>query len=167
MKTLDLQASPWTLAYVRIVSALKNDPILGNVISPSGWRTYLEDDDDTPPGEDTLPTIEILPYGLGASSESPIAQYAPLGISINIATEGLDVRDLMDLWWAVHSALFTGGGDRTLFNLIRADFTAAANGAQLESIQLTMPAITPAGPGIGKQIMMASGTLSLTIRVKK
>jgi hypothetical protein len=168
MKTLDLSDSPWTLAYDRIVLALKNDPTLSATITPNGWRTYTDEpDNDTPAGEDTLPAIEILPFGLGASSEAPISQYAPLGIGINVATEGLDVRDLMNLWYAIHAAIFPGDGSRTLVSAIRGDFVAAANGAQLESIQLTMPAITPAGPALGKQIMMASGSLSLTIRVRK
>ena len=136
--------------------------------TPDGWNTYLDGDtNDAPPGEDTLPAIEVLPYGMSAASESPVAQYSPLGIAIDLATEGTDVRDLLNLWWAVHSAIFVGGGDRTLVNLIRTDFATFSPGSQLESIQLGMPAITPSGPDLAKQIMIAAGNLSLTIRVKK
>jgi hypothetical protein len=166
MKLLDLNDSPWSLAYVRVVSALRNDPVLSRVIDPDGWRTYLDDSSGDPPGEDSLPAIEVLPFGQGASPETITSQNAPLGISISIATAGTDVRDLMNLWFAVHNAIFGGAA---LFGQIRADFVAMnpSSGAQLEAILLSSPAVQPSGPALQKQTMAANGTITLKMRVSK
>jgi hypothetical protein len=166
MKLLDLPDHPRTIVYEKIVDALRVDPVLKSIIHPDGWRTFTdEDSNDTPPGEDTLPAIEVMPFGQGASSESPVSQFSPLGIAINIATEGLDVRDLLNLWGAVENALFPGDGSRVLGNAIRT--AIVGTGAQYETMNLGSPAITPSGPGIDKQMMLASGTLNVMMRVRK
>lgn len=168
MQQLDLPDGPWTQAYGRVVRALKEDTTLRAVIHPAGWRTYTDEDTgDAPPGSDTLPSLELLPHGMKGTAESPVAQYSPLGIAITIATAGTDVRDLLNLWWSVHSALFPGDGSRALVAAIRGDFAASAAGAQLESIQLGLPAITPDPKDLGNQVLSASGTLILIMRVRK
>jgi hypothetical protein len=166
MKILKLPDHPRSIIYTLIVQALKADPTLRRVVAPDAWRTYLDEpDNDTPPGEDTLPSVEVLPFGQGALPESPIAQSSPLGIAITIATEGLDVRDLLNLWGAIEHALFPGDGSRTLGAAIRA--AIAGTGAQYETLNLSSPAITASGPAIDKQIMVASGTLNVMMRVPK
>lgn len=166
MRHLKLKDGVRSTVYATIVQALKSDPTLKGTIHPDGWRTYTdEDDNDTPPGEDTLPAIEIMPYGLAAQPASLITQESSLGIGVNIATEGLDVRDLLNLWEAVEGALFKGG-DATLLHSLKAALSALGKG-QVASINLTSPAITPVGAELGKQIMAASGTISVNLRIPK
>jgi hypothetical protein len=168
VKLLKLKDGPRSIVYMAIVDALKASPTLKATIHPDGWRTYTDEpNNDTPPGEDTLPAIEVLPFGSAASPESPIAQFSPLGIQINIATEGLDVRDLLNLWGAVEAALFPGDGSRAIGEKVRAQFAASGTGAQYETMNLGSPGITPDGSGLGKQMMLASGTLSVMMRVRK
>jgi hypothetical protein len=168
MQQLDLPDGPWTQAYGRVVRALKEDTSLRAVIHPDGWRTYTDEDrGDTPPGSDTLPSLELLPHAMKGTTESPIAQYSPLGIGITIATAGTDVRDLLNLWWAVHQAIFPGNGPQSLFARIRADFATSAAGAQLESVQLGLPAISPDPKDLGNGILLASGSLVIIMRVPK
>jgi hypothetical protein len=168
MQQLDLPDVPWTQAYGRVVRALKEDATLRAVVHPAGWRTYTDEDTgDAPPGSDTLPSLELLPHGMKGTAESPIAQYSPLGIAITIATAGSDMRDLLNLWWAVHRAIFPGDGARALVTSIRADFAGSASGAQLETVQLGLPAITPDVKELGNQILLASGSLILIMRVPK
>jgi hypothetical protein len=170
MQLQDLNASAWTLAYYRVVQALKLDPTLSKTIAPGGWRTYTdEDSNDVGPGADALPALETLPFAAGASPLTITSQVAPLGIAISIATEGNDVRDLLNLWGAVHKALFPGDGSDPLRTTIRADFQAAVPpiGAQIASVFLSSPAITPSAAGLQKQIMSASGTITLNMTVSK
>jgi hypothetical protein len=170
MQLQDLNASPWAIAYYRVVLALKADPTLSRTIAGDGWRTYTdEDSDDVGPGEDALPALETLPFAAGASPLTITSQNAPLGIAISIATEGTDVRDLLNLWGAVHKAIFPGDASSTLKAAIVADFQAAVPplGAQLASIQLSAPAITPSAAGLQKQFMSASGTITLNMTVSK
>lgn len=168
MSFLELSDSPWTQAYFRTVQTFRNDPFLGSVISPSGWRTFTgEECTAAPLSSDALPSFEVLPFGMRASSEAPVSQYSPFGIAITIATSGTDVRDLMNLWGVVHNSVFPGDGSRVLITRIREDFVASASGAQIESITLGLPAITPSPPDLANQILTASGNLILMIRVRK
>jgi hypothetical protein len=166
MRLLKIPDHPRAIIYTLIVQALKSDPTLRRLIGPDAWRTYTDEpNNDTPPGEDTLPAIEVLPFGLAAGPESPIASFSPLGIQVNIATEGLDVRDLLNLWGAVEGALFKGDGSRVLGTAIRA--AIAGSGAQYETMNLSSPAISPTQHGLHKQVMLAGGTLNVMMRVPK
>ena len=169
-KLLDLNDSPWSLAYYRIVLALKADPTLAATISAGGWRTYTdEDSNDVGPGVDALPALECLPFAAGASPLTITSQNAPLGISISVACAGTDARNLMNLWYAVHRAIFPGDASTALRQAIVADFQAANPPlhAQLASVQLSAPAITPSGPGLQGQYMAANGTITLNMTVSK
>lgn len=166
MKQLDLQDDVYSVVYINVVRWLKSDATLKSTIHPDGWRTYTDEPDNSaPPGEDTLPAVEILPYGLGGQPGSLVTQEADFGIALNIATDGLDVRDLMNLWMAFHRALFKGG-DFTLQGNIRASISALGN-CHIASIGLTAPAISPTSQGIGKQMMLASGSINVKLRLPR
>lgn len=157
---------PRSVVYAMVVAALKADPTLSATIHPDGWRTYLdEDDNSTPPGEDTMPSLEALPFGQGAGPESLVTQQSPLGIAINVATEGLDVRDLLNLWGAVEAALMPGDGSRALMQSIRS--ALVGTGAQVSDVRLSSPAITPSIPSSSNQVMVASGTISVNMLIRK
>jgi len=167
VKLLDLKDGIRSTVYYAIVTTLKKDPALAVVIHPNGWRTYTDEpDNDTPPGEDTLPAIETLCYGLGATPATLVTQGSPLGIGISIATEGLDQRDALNLWEAVENALFTGDGTAPLLHQLKTALAALGRG-QVSTIRLTSPAITTDQTALGKQIMAAAGTILVDLRVPK
>jgi hypothetical protein len=98
MKSLDLPDGIRATIYGIIVDAMKNDPTLKTTVAPDGWNTYTgEDNNDAPPGEDTLPAIELLPFSAGASPGSMITQESNFGIAINVSCDGSYVPDLLNL----------------------------------------------------------------------
>jgi hypothetical protein len=167
MALKDLPEGPRAIVYEAICQALRNDPTLKTIIPPGGWRTYTgEDDSDAPPGEDSLPAIEVLPYGTAASSESMLSQSSPLGIGINVATEGLDVRDLLNLWDAVEGAIFKGDGQGALLNLFKARLNGT--GARVLQVNLSQPGIAPVQSAMdARQAMAASGSILVNLIVRK
>jgi hypothetical protein len=169
MKLLDLPDGIRSTVYMVIVETLKNDRTLKAIVHPDGWRTYSDEDgNDAPPSSDTLPSIEILPYGAAARPASIVSQDAPMLMQLSVATAGLDVRDLLNLWEAVEAALWKGDGTSTLNQQLK---TAVADlgrsGAGVATVTLMSPAITPAESGLNLQNMMATGTLSVVLRVPK
>ena len=90
-----------------------------------------------------------------------------MGISINVATEGLDVRDLLNLWEAVEAALFKGDGLASLLKQLKTALAALKRPGQIASVNLTQPAITAAQTALDKQMLVASGTILVQLRVPK
>jgi hypothetical protein len=167
VRRLDLKDGIRATVYTIIVATLKADPTLSAIIHAGGWRTYTDEaDNDTPPGEDTLPAIEVLPFGQAATPASLVTQESPLGIAINVASEGLDVRDLLNLWEAVEGAIFRGDGQAALLHQLKAALAALGRG-QVASVSLSTPAITPSGPDLGKQFLLAAGQLTVQLRVPR
>lgn len=167
MRQLDLQDGVRATLYQVIVDALKADITLQATIHPDGWRTYTDETDNSaPPGDDTLPAIEVLPFAVHAIPASVTTQDAPMGISINVSTAGLDVRDLLNLWEAVEGALFAGDGQAVLLRTMKTKLAALGRG-QVASLDLTSPAITPNQKALDSQQMTAAGALLLRLRIPK
>lgn len=167
MKALKLQDGIRSTVYTIVVGALKAHPTLKATIHPNGWRTYTDEpDNDTPPGEDTLPWIEVMPFGLSAGPASLVMQESPMGIGINIACDSLDVRDLLNLWEAVEGALFKGDGQATLLHTLKSRL-AEIGPANIAAISLTNPAITPTESQINKQVLVAAGTINVQLRIPR
>lgn len=167
MKLLDLPDGIRATVYGIIVRTLRDDPLLGGIIHPGGWHTYLDlGTADAPPGEDSLPSIELLPFGMAAAPASLVTQEAPFGIGINVATEGTDVRDLLNLWEAVEGALWKGDGLRALLPKLKSALVDLGRG-QVATVNLTSPAVTVSQPGLDKQILVAAGQILVQLRVPK
>lgn len=153
--------------YGILVRTLRDDPVLKGVIHPGGWNTYLDGDEaDAPTGEDSLPSIELLPFGLAASPASLVTQEAPFGIGISVATEGVDVRDLLNLWELVEGALWKGDGLRALLPRLKAALVDLGRG-QVATVNLTNPAVTASQPGLDRRILVASGQILVQLRIPK
>lgn len=174
MKVLHLKDGIRTTVYMLIVHALKSHPALKACIHPNGWRTYTgEPDIETPAGEDTLPAIEVLPFAMAAGPASIVTQESPMGIGISIACEGLDVRDLLNLWEAVEGALFKGDGQAKLLHKLKAAVAELSKPqgdyptAGVAAIGLTNPGITVTEAQLSKQIMVASGTITIMGRIPR
>ncbi len=166
MKLLDIPDGIRSTVYSIIVAQLQTDPALAAIVT-NGWRTYLDESDDMPIGEDSLPAIEILPFGSAATPATLVTQDSPMGIAVNIATEGLDVRDLMNLWELVEAALWKGWGPSALLGRLRAALFALPRPGQVAIVALSTPAITPSATAAGKQYMAAAGTINVQLRVPK
>lgn len=167
MKHLDLADGIRSTVYTIIVGQLQADPTLLAVINPNGWQTYLEENDDTPLGEDSLPSLETLPFGGPSTPATLVTQDSPMGISICIATEGLDPRDLMNLWEAVEAALWKGSGPSGLLSKLSVALNLLPRKGQVAQVSLSTPAITPSATAAGKQYLAAAGTIHVQLRIPK
>lgn len=166
MKLLPIPDGVRSIVYTTIVKALRADVVLKTVIPADHWRTYLDDTGDpSAPVESTLPMIDILPHALHAAPESIATQASPMGIAITVAVEGLDIRDLLNLWDAVEASIFKGNGLSTLKRDLNA--ALAGKGGQAIDVRLLQPAITPDETEKGKQVLLASGTVVVNMTVKK
>ncbi len=167
MKQLDIVDGIRSTIYTIIANQLVNDPALSSIVHPSGWRTYLEDDAADPPGEDTLPSLEMLPYGGQSQPATLVTQDSPMGLAINIATDGVDVRDLLNLWELAEAALWKGSGASALLSKIHVATQLLARKGYVANVTLSTPAITPSQTAAGKQYLVAGGTIHVQLRVPK
>jgi hypothetical protein len=166
MKLLGIPDGIRSTVYMVVIDTLKQDPTLQAIIHPDGWRTYSnEDGDDAPPSTDTLPSIEILPFGAAAQPGSIVTQQSPLLLQVSVATAGLDVRDLLNLWEAVEAALFPGDGTSSLRAQMVAELQMLNRKGDASCIRLLAPAIKASEAGLNDRNMVATGTLQIDLRI--
>jgi hypothetical protein len=171
-----LDDSARTIVYAAIVAALKADATLTATIPAAQWTTYLDDSAglrrNVPQDNNGLPAIRLMPFGTPAGSETQTRQNSPMGIQVKVTTAGHDVRDLMNLWAAFESALFTGDGSRVLNNAIRAALKSASEArgrslGSLETINLVAPALGASTDSGGNEFMTADGAIVAMMTVPK
>ena len=170
-----LPDSARTIVYEMVVAALKADVTLSATIAAPQWTTYLEADGsnrNTAIEANAYPAIHLLPFGMGASSETQVRQDAPFGIAATITTAGHDIRDILNLWGAVEAALFTGDGGKALNNGIRAALATAGQArgrfvGSMSTIRLLSPAIAPSMDSNGSKFMTAAGSILVELQVPK
>ena len=54
--------------------------------------------------------MRITPRALPATPETVTRQSSPMGLAVELATDGTDIDDAMNLWSAVEAVLFPGDG---------------------------------------------------------
>src|ERR1051325_10790283 len=112
--SLDLPDSPRKLVFRTLVSLFQQDTTLKATISPGSWYVWSgKATDNAPLGTGLLPAVQITPIGLSATAETVAQQNSPFGIQLTVATAGLNVDDLLDLWSAFENVIFTGDGTKT------------------------------------------------------
>jgi hypothetical protein len=102
-----------SLIYTALCQRLKNDPILKRVVGQwYFWDGILDN-----ASINTLPYVALEP---NASNDAVQETYdktsAMLRLDVNVVVEGVDARDLYNLWSATQKVLFPGDG--TLLSLL-------------------------------------------------
>lgn len=154
-------ASSRRLVFRKLIGVLQADKVLKRAVK--SWHVFDGSDaagDTEPFAEGELPAVRILPFGQGASPETPVSQSSPLGIRLELAVDGYNVDDILDLWGAFEAALFPGDGARTLLSTLREVATG------VNQVNLTQPAITVNAQGLPEGVMAAAGTISVLMTVK-
>lgn len=172
-KLLNLPDTARSIVYEAVVSTLKADPVLSGLNRRISWMTYLGETAHQLPYENkALPAIEVVPLKLHATPEAQVLQNSPFGIRLIVTTAGLDVRDLLNLWGAVESALFPGDGSKTLGNNIRAALKARSDAlgrpiGTFQTLNLMEPAVWGGADTTGTLLMTADGFLVAQMTVPK
>jgi hypothetical protein len=114
---LPLPQSDRARVFRKVVALLRTDPILKRTIRPASWYVWDGRPDQKAgvfaSGE--LPALRITPRALPATPETVTRQSSPMGLAVELATDGTDIDDAMNLWAAVEAVLFPGDGSLKLF----------------------------------------------------
>lgn len=101
---LDLPKSAYTKIYRAIEDQLKSDPVLQRVVKT--WNIFQgKTQDFQAPSISQYPAIALLVSSSGMSPWSQATNEETMVIDIEIAVNGTDQDDLLNLWWAVQKAL--------------------------------------------------------------
>ena len=170
---LSLPDSPRKLVFRALVALFQEDPVLKRTIRPESWFVWQGRPNDNAPFEapGLMPVAVLTPLALPASPETEASQNSPLGIQLTIAMTGLNVDDLLDLWSAFESVVFTGDGVKTATAALQAALTdsesSAVLNASVQTIRLGLPAIQPVAELLDERMMVATGTLFVQMLVRK
>ncbi len=169
--SLNLPDSPRKIVFRTIVSLFQQDPDLQRTIRPSSW--FIWDGSltalmpYTSPG--IMPSVMITPTALAASPETQSQQNSPMGIQLNVATSGLNVDDLLDLWSAFERVIFKGDGGALLQQQMQSLFmhNTGCDGSRFIQVRLGMPAVTLSEADAEERFMVATGMLHVDMLVRK
>ena len=101
--------SPAITLFRKIVSLVENDPIIKSNVRPTSIRSWKPGDQasDQPFGSGMLPALRLTPSGFSDTQwYSPDSQIGNLIIDVEMATEGLDIADPINLWFAIERVFF-------------------------------------------------------------
>lgn len=149
---LPLPAGNRAGVYRMICRRLQADPRLKNVVKcwaiPDG-----RPESDPPPALKRLPWVSVRMTSLAAYPITVQMTGSPLGIKVELAVEGNNPDDLVNLWDAVEACLFPGDGS----------MATALRGAGAQPIlTLEVPAIAP-GTVEGQPTLSATGTVAVLV----
>lgn len=159
--SLALPKSPWTKAFGAIVAILETDPALkaAGVIVRS-MRGNGEDVAAIP----TFPMIALTPQSRGSSWATEGMHEIPLGIQIDLFIRGTCVDDLMNLGYAVLTALYPANGSAR--ETVVSQLTSREGaGVVIQQITVTGAPLTPIAGDDPVPHLTATGELTLLIWV--
>ncbi len=163
MNKLPLKDGLRTLVFRKIVGLLQADAVLKKTIRPTSWYVWDGRPDQKvqafASGE--RPAIRITPIALDAVPETNTRQNSPLALRFEVATDGLNIDDAMNLWEAIEAVVFTGDGSRRVLSALRAISPGVT------SVRLLTPSFTPNPRGLADDVILSEGSLVIELLVKK
>ncbi len=108
MPKLDLNDSPRTLVYRKLVELVRIDPTIKRVISrPASFRAWDGAPEDSQPFTvDIAPAVRFTPINGPDLWQYPSAFAGDLYINVEMLVWGSDVSDVFNLWWAIERAIY-------------------------------------------------------------
>jgi hypothetical protein len=102
---LRLPSSRRSRIYREIARRLMADPTLARTVKT--WRVWDgRSESDDPITTSQCPFVRLTPYGGGAENRDNISQRGTLRVEVEMATAGLNIEDVFDLWDAMEDVLF-------------------------------------------------------------
>jgi hypothetical protein len=163
MAKLPLPQSDRARVFRKVVALLQADPILKRTIRPASWYVWDGRPDQKAGvfavGE--LPALRITPRALPAAPETVTRQSSPMGLAVELATDGTDIDDAMNLWAAVEAVFFPGDGSLKVLAALQAITPSVI------SVRLSSPAFTPHPAGLPDDMILTEGHLTVELLVKR
>lgn len=166
MTKLPLPDGVRTKVFRAFVNLLRHDPVLKRTIKPLSWYVW-DGRPDPKPGtfaSGELPAIRLTPLWQHATPETLTRQSSPLSIQIDIAVDGTNIDDALNLWEAIEAVVFTGDGSARALSALRAAAPAPNN---VLSLRLVNPAITPTPAGLVDNLILCEGHILIELMIKK
>lgn len=159
-----------TLVFRKIVQIMKDNPILKRTIRQTSWYTWdgRIDMKEDPFVQGGIPAIRMTPVSQPARPLTNVRFESQFLIKIEIGVPGLVIDDIMNLWDAMHNAIFTGDGSRALLTALQqlsASVTPA--GQNVISVGLGTPAFTPVMSAVGSEMIIADGDIWVNLMVPR
>jgi hypothetical protein len=107
---LKLPTAPEAAVYQAIIDQLTRDPVLTRIFTPDNWRVFSGDATRSarPPARGGGPVVTIWPTGGPSALWSPGSQVIPLFLNIELSVPSSCVLDLVNLWHAIRTAIYSG-----------------------------------------------------------
>lgn len=137
---LDLNTSPRTAVFRKIVGWVRNDPTIKRIVRPTSIRAWdgLPQDGE-PFAVGIAPCLRFTPANAAETFWSPGSTRGPLFINVEMLVEGTCVDDVLNLWWAVERAIYPQAQSSTNANVTALQQAGGYDGLSLFS----MPAFDP------------------------
>ncbi len=101
---LELPKSAYTKLYRAVEKQLKADPALQKVVK--SWNVFQgKTQDFQTPSISQYPSVALLVSSSGMSPFSQASNEETMVIDLEMAVNGTDQDDLLNLWWAIQKAL--------------------------------------------------------------
>jgi hypothetical protein len=162
-KQLPLPDCPYTIAYDVLVKTMKADPLLRRTVKT--WLTFTDEADQPADSSATYPSVMMYGAAQPATPFSQIHQDAPFGVTIILRTDGMDLRDNLNLWGAISNALFKGDGLATLNRATKA--AVQGKGADFNRWRIMTPPISPVADPRTARMVETKGILIADMHVKQ
>lgn len=119
MAKLDLNTSPRTAVFRKLVSLIRNDATIKRVLSKPAqlraWEGLPQDAEPLSPA--FAPCVRLTPTTGPDQFWSPGATKGALFVQVELIVQGTDADDLMNLWWAVVRAIYPAAQSATNANV--------------------------------------------------
>jgi len=170
MAKLALNDCLQTQVFRKIVQIYRNNPILHRTIKPNSWFVWdgRVDMKDDPFIQGNLPAIRLTPSAQPARPLTNVRFEAQFLIRQEIAVAGLNIDDIMNLWYAVHASIFTGDGSQAALHALQTlPLAATVPGQNVIAVGLGTPAFTPVMSSIGSEMLVADGDIWVNMMVPR
>lgn len=106
---LKLPTAPETAVFRAIVAKLLRDPTLNRVIAPAAWHLFNgRVSSALPPSRTGGPELWIFPSAGPSRLKFEASQVLPLFLNVDMTIPTSNSDDVLNLWHAIRTALFTG-----------------------------------------------------------
>ena len=137
---LDLNTSPRTSVFRKLVGLVENDATIKRTIRPASLRSWKgSPQDGLPFAPDIAPAVRFTPIGGADAWWSPGATRGPLLIQVEMLVKGTAVDDVLNLWWAIVRAIYPAPPAQTNANVLALQQAGAYSGLA----EFTLPASDP------------------------
>jgi len=170
MAKLALNDCLQTQVFRKIVQIYRDNPILRRTIKPTSWFVWdgRSDMKDDPFIQGNLPAIRLTPAAQPARPLTNVRFEANFLIRQEIAVSGFNMDDIMNLWFTMHTTIFTGDGNRAVLQALSAlSLAATPPGQNIVQVGMGMPAFTPHMDALGSEMILADGDIAIQMLIPR